>query len=113
MPATRRPFSGTRCGIVTRSMPGSTGASSTFTTFRFETIVRVSSSSHIRIGSPAVLPDVSSSGSMATPGSFANRPSRMRPSASSTRSATAADPMAAAIIARAARRHGLFVGLVG
>ena len=88
-PATRRPFSGTRCGIVTRSMPGSRAASSTFTTRRLATIVRVSSSSHIRIGSPPPPLPPSASGSIATPGSFANRPSSTRPSASSTRSASA------------------------
>ena len=86
-PVIRRPFSGIRWGIFTRSMPGSTGASSILTTFRLEIMVRVSWSSHIRIGSPALPPPVSASGSTATPGSFANRPSSTRPSANSTRSA--------------------------
>ena len=106
-PATRRPFSGTCCGIVTRSMPGSRAASSTFTTRRLATIVRVSSSSHIRIGSPPPPLPPSASGSIATPGSFANRPSSTRPSASSTRSASAAaatNDAATQATARAATR---------
>ena len=88
MPATRRPVSGIRWGMRIRSIPGSTTAASTFLACRFETITRASSSSHIRTGCDALPPRASaSSGSTATPGRFANRPSSTRPSASSTRSA--------------------------
>jgi hypothetical protein len=88
MPVTRRPFSGTRWGMRIFSSPKSTGAGSVFTTCRLETMVRVRSSSHIRIGVPAD-DDCGASGSTATPGSRANRPSSTRPSAISTRSARA------------------------
>ena len=104
IPITRRPFSGTGCGMRMRSMPRSTGPSSVRATCRLATIVRVSSSSQTRmlvIGEGCV----ALAGSTATLGRTANRPSRTRPSRSVTWSAR---PLAASSTphagARAARR---------
>ena len=86
-PTTRRPLSGMRCGIRIRSAPASPWPGAVLTTLRFETMVRVSSSSHIRtaVPPPGFVPP-SASGAIATPGRSTKRPCSTRPSASSTSS---------------------------
>ena len=91
-PTTRRPLSGMRCGILIRSAPASPWPGAVRATRRFETMVRVSSSSHIKtaVPPPGFAPP-SASGAIATPGRSTKRPCSTRPSASSTSSDHAGD----------------------